>query len=248
MWSVITASSRPVSEVPENWTKLLDQFAETSFRAYRQLIEHPAFGRFFRLATPITDIEQLQIASRPARRAESDRIEDLRAIPWVFAWTQCRCLIPAWYGLGAALGDHLQAAPDLIEEVRAMYGKWPFFRATIDNAVLAVAKSNRQVFRRYAELAGEDPECREIAAMIESEWQSADESLRAVTDCAELLDDVPWLKRSIAARNGYVDPLNLIQIELLRRGREEAAAPSADLADLRQLVVKGVATGMRTTG
>ena len=99
-------------EVPDNWTKWMDQFAETSFRAYRRLIEHPAFGRFFRLVTPITDIEQLQIASRPARRAASDRIEDLRAIPWVFAWTQCRCLIPAWYGLGAALGDHLQASPE----------------------------------------------------------------------------------------------------------------------------------------
>jgi phosphoenolpyruvate carboxylase len=104
------------------------------------------------------------------------------------------------------------------------------------------------VFRRFGELAGENPDCREIAAMIESEWLSADKSLRAVTGCAELLDDVPWLKRSIAARNGYVDPLNLIQIELLLRGREEAGAPSSDLVDLRQLVVKGVAAGMRTTG
>lgn len=246
MWSVIAASSRPASEVPEHWTKLMDQFAEASFHAYRRLIEHPAFGRFFRLATPITDIEQLQIASRPARRAASDRIEDLRAIPWVFAWTQCRCLIPAWYGLGAALYVYLQSSSSAVDEVRGMYAKWPFFRATIDNAVLAVAKSNRQVFRRYGELAGEDPDCREIAAMIESEWQSADEALRTVTGCAELLDDVPWLKRSIAARNGYVDPLNLIQIELQRRGQDEES--SEDLAHLRQLVVKGVAAGMRTTG
>jgi phosphoenolpyruvate carboxylase len=248
MWSVVMASSRAAAERPESWTKLMDQFAATSLHAYRRLIEHPAFGRFFRLATPITDIERLQIASRPARRAASERIEDLRAIPWVFAWTQCRCLIPAWYGLGAALNECLQSSPGATEEVRSMYSKWPFFRATIDNAVLAVAKSNRQVFRRYAELAGEDADCREIAAMIETEWLSADESLRTVTGCAELLDDVPWLKRSIAVRNGYVDPLNLIQIELQRRGQEETGAPSADLADLRQLVVKGVATGMRTTG
>jgi phosphoenolpyruvate carboxylase len=249
LWSVMTASSQSTSELPDDWTKLMDQIADASFREYRRLIEHPAFGRFFRLATPITDIEQLQIASRPARRAASDRVEDLRAIPWVFAWTQCRCLIPAWYGLGAALSESLRSLPSAIDDVRGMYSKWPFFGATIDNAVLAVAKSNRQVFRRYAESAGEDPGCREILAMIEQEWQQTDEALRAVTGCAELLDDVPWLKRSIAARNGYVDPLNLIQIELQRRGREcgEGEQP-ADLAHLRQLVVKGVAAGMRTTG
>ena len=122
----------------------MDRFTDTSLHAYRRLIEHPAFGRFFRLATPITDIEGLQIASRPARRTASDRIEDLRAIPWVFAWTQCRCLIPAWYGLGGALSEYLRSSPEAIDEVRRMYREWPFFRATIDNAVLAVAKSNRQ--------------------------------------------------------------------------------------------------------
>ena len=129
-----------------------------------------------------------------------------------------------------------------------MYRDWPFFRATIDNAVLAVAKSNRPVFRRYCELAGDDPGCREIATMIETEWRRTDEALRAVTASAELLDDVPWLKRSIAARNGYVDPLNLIQVELQLRGQTNGDEQSADLAHLRQLTVKGVAAGMRTTG
>jgi phosphoenolpyruvate carboxylase len=249
LWSVISASSQPASSASNAWTLLMNRLAESSFQGYRRLIEHPSFGRLFRHATPITDIEQLQIASRPARRAATDRIEDLRAIPWVFAWTQCRCLIPAWFGLGTALGEFLQSSPEALDEIHRMYSDWPFFRATIDNAVLAVAKSNRQVFRRYAELASDDPGCREILVMIEAEWRLTDEALRAVTGCAELLDDVPWLKRSIAARNGYVDPLNLIQIELQLRGGESAAGEqSADLAHLRQLVVKGVATGMRTTG
>jgi phosphoenolpyruvate carboxylase len=199
--------------------------------------------------TPITDIEGLQIASRPARRVASDRLEDLRAIPWVFAWTQCRCLVPAWFGLGAAVSELLAARPAALEELRSMYREWPFFRATIDNAELALAKSNLPVFRRYAGLAGDDRECSEILTLIESEWHKTGEVLCAITGSAELLDNTPWLKRSIAARNGYVDPLNLIQVELQQRRRaSDAGEQSAELTHLCQLVVKGVAAGMRTTG
>jgi phosphoenolpyruvate carboxylase len=135
-----------------------------------------------------------------------------------------------------------------------MYRAWPFFRATIDNAVLAVAKSNLPVFRRYCELAEGDAGCREIAALIEAEWLRTADVLQKITDCAELLDDIPWLKHSITARNGYVDPLNLIQVELQLRSRANAddaqasEAQSEELAHLRQLTVKGVAAGMRTTG
>jgi phosphoenolpyruvate carboxylase len=249
LWSVLVACTKGAAATPVAWGKQMDAFASSSFEAYRRLIDHPSFGRFFRTVTPITDIEGLQIASRPARRAASDRIEDLRAIPWVFAWTQCRCLIPAWYGLGSAIAEALEAAPDKLPEIRRMYHDWPFFRATIDNAVLAVAKSNLPVFRRYAELAGDDLGCRDIESMIETEWRLTDEVLRKITDCSELLDDVPWLKRSIAFRNGYVDPLNLIQVELQARARAtEDAATEPDLAHVRQLAVKGVAAGMRTTG
>jgi len=249
IWSVVLASAQPATPIAEAWSTRMDGFAETSFAAYRRLIEHASFGRFFREVTPITDIEGLQIASRPARRVSSDRIEDLRAIPWVFAWTQCRCLIPAWFGLGSSLGDFLESSPESLNEIRRMYREWPFFRATIDNAAMAVAKSNRAVFHHYCNLAGDDLGCREIVAMVETEWSRTEEVLRAVTGCGEMLDDVPWLKRSIAARNGYVDPLNLIQIELQLRGRTcDDGEQSADLVHLRQLTVKGVAAGMRTTG
>jgi phosphoenolpyruvate carboxylase len=248
LWSVLVASTLHSAEIPAIWREWMDGFTDRSFAAYRRLVEHPAFPRFFRAVTPIADVESMDIGSRPSRRVESDRIEDLRAIPWVFAWTQCRCLIPAWYGLGAALGEFIQAAPESVDDLRAMYREWPFFRATIDNAVLAVAKSNRPVFRRYRELAGDDPGCREITSMIEAEWRQTDEALRKVTASAELLDDVPWLKRSIAVRNGYVDPLNLIQVELQIRARACGDEQSADLSHLQQLTVKGVAAGMRTTG
>lgn len=249
LWSVITASAQGAAPVSDAWRERMDGFASSSFAAYRQLVDHPSFTTFFRQVTPIADIESLRIGSRPARRVASDRIEDLRAIPWVFAWTQSRCLIPAWYGLGAALGGHLDSNPAAVDELRQMYREWPFFRATIDNAVLAVAKSNRPVFHRYSELADDDAGCREIAALIESEWDATSRALCAVTNSAELLDDVPWLKRSIAARNGYVDPLNLIQVELQVRARKSGdEEQSAELAHLKQLAVKGVAAGMRTTG
>ena len=130
-----------------------------------------------------------------------------------------------------------------------MYRDWPFFQATIDNAVLAVAKSNRSVFRRYVDLAGNKSGFQEVRDMIDAEWQRTEDVLRKVTRCNELLDNVPWLQRSITVRNGYVDPLNLIQAELQDRGRQaDAGEHLEDLTKLKQLVLKGLAAGMRTTG
>ena len=226
----------------------MGELAATSYREYRRLIEHPAFIPFFRTVTPVADIEGLRIGSRPARRSSSDRLEDLRAIPWVFAWTQCRCLVPAWYGLGAAL-ESILTSSEKADEVGRMYRDWPFFQATIDNAVLAVAKSNRSVFHRYVELAGNKSGFKEVLGMIDAEWQRTENVLRKVTRCNELLDNVPWLQRSITVRNGYVDPLNLIQAELQDRSRRTGTDDQQqDLTRLKQLVVKGLAAGMRTTG
>ncbi len=248
LWSIVTSVSQQATKIPDNWLKWMDELAETSYREYRRLIEHPAFIPFFRTVTPVADIEGLNIGSRPARRSSSDRLEDLRAIPWVFAWTQCRCLIPAWYGLGSALQSILTSSTEA-EEVGRMYRDWPFFQATIDNAVLAVAKSNRSVFHRYVDLAGNQTGFQEIRELIDAEWQRTEDVLRKVTRCNELLDNVPWLQRSIAVRNGYVDPLNLIQAELQDRSRQnDAEERREDLTELKQLVVKGLAAGMRTTG
>ncbi len=248
LWSIVTGVSQQATKIPDNWLRWMDELAETSYREYRRLIEHPAFIPFFRTVTPVADIEGLRIGSRPARRSSSDRLEDLRAIPWVFAWTQCRCLIPAWYGLGSALQSILTSSTEA-EEVGRMYRDWPFFQATIDNAVLAVAKSNRSVFHRYVDLAGNKSGFQEVRELIDTEWQRTEDVLRKVTRCNELLDNVPWLQRSIAVRNGYVDPLNLIQAELQDRSRQDDAEErQEDLTELKQLVVKGLAAGMRTTG
>jgi phosphoenolpyruvate carboxylase len=248
LWSAMMGAAQRDENLDGAWPGVMEQLAETSFRAYRRFIEHPSFGQFFRAVTPINEIEGLKIASRPARRTSTESLDDLRAIPWVFAWTQCRCLIPAWYGLGSAVSELCSGSPEAINVIRHMYREWPFFQATIDNAQLAVAKSNRGVFRRYVELAGEEEYLREILALIEDEWLRTEDGLRAITGCAELLDDVPWLKRSIAVRNGYVDPLNLIQAELQYRGRQPTDGTANDLLIIKQLALTGIAAGMRTTG
>ena len=248
VWAVIIASTSSPPAPADGWREVMQRISEASFKAYRELVDHPTFTRFFRVATPISEIEALPIGSRPAKRKKGDRIEDLRAIPWVFSWTQSRSLLPAWYGLGSGLKSLLEGEPDGLKQLQAMYADWPFFRATINNAVLALAKANRPVFDRYAQAAGDEPGMTEITAMLDAEYELSREVLLAVTDCQELLDDVPWLQESIKVRNRYVDPLNLIQLEVIRRVREAGEEVPEELRHLSQLSIKAVAAGMRTTG
>ncbi|TWT95984.1 Phosphoenolpyruvate carboxylase [Botrimarina colliarenosi] len=246
LWAVLIAATTPPPKPTSDYRDQMQRMADASLASYRALVTHPAFVRFFRLATPIGEIENLPIGSRPAKRKKGDAIEDLRAIPWVFSWTQCRCLLPAWYGLGAGLEAAL-GEPGGQESLHEMYTQWPFFRATIDNAALALAKSNRPVFDRYAQLAGGDAALRDVAELLDAEYARARDALLAVTGEKELLDTVPWLQDSIKVRNRYVDPLNLIQLEVMRRVRS-ADNPSEELRHLSQLSIKSVAAGMRTTG
>ena len=259
-WSAVTAASRRRQTTRDEWRMLLERMAAESYDAYRRLVDHRAFYEFYRTATPIGVIERLPIGSRPAKRRSGGRIEDLRAIPWVFSWTQCRSLLPAWYGLGSAYEAAIASgagagvsAADTAAEIATMYRKWQFFASTIDNAALALAKANMRMFAQYAKLAGDVDGAGEIAEAIAAEFARSRQAVLAITGGRELLDDVPWLQRSIQVRNGYVDPLNLIQVELLRRARAAAAAdaPAAeqeDLASLADLTVHGLSTGMRTTG
>ncbi|MEQ8848595.1 phosphoenolpyruvate carboxylase [Botrimarina sp.] len=249
VWAVLIASSTQPPKPTSEYRERMQRMADAALGAYRKLVTHPQFTRFFRLATPIGEIEALPIGSRPAKRKKGDAIEDLRAIPWVFSWTQSRCLLPAWYALGVGLEAELDQ-PDGAESVAEMYREWPFFQATLNNAELALAKSNLPVFDRYAQMAGDDPAMREIAAMLDAEYDRARSALLRVTGRDELLDGVPWLQDSIKVRNRYVDPLNLIQLEVMRRIRDanQADGPSEDLKHLSQLSVKSVAAGMRTTG
>ena len=227
----------------------MEALSQRSYSCYRDLVDAPGFLEYFAQATPIDIIEDLPIGSRPARRRGQRTLNDLRAIPWVFAWTQNRCLIPAWYGLGTALSE---LPPETWPALQKMYRDWPFFEAAIDNAALALAKADMFIAQCYAQLTEEPEIRRRFWELIAGERDRSRQAILTITGGHELLAETPWFQGSIDVRNPYIDPLNLIQIELLRRRRAlPPGAPEADNEHLRHLLrltVQGVAAGMRTTG
>jgi phosphoenolpyruvate carboxylase len=224
--------------------------AERSHAVYRELVDQPGFIGYFAQTTPIEEIENLPIGSRPSRRRGERTLDDLRAIPWVFAWTQSRCMIPAWYGLGTALVEVKYEDRAGWQSICAMYRDWPFFQATIDNATLALAKADMYVAQRYAELAEDADARRRIWQRIAAERDRTRQAILDIVGGGELLATTPWFQRSIEARNPSIDPLNLVQIEFLRRRRAAVAAggDGDTFRDLLRLCVQGIAAGMRTTG
>lgn len=250
-WSTLTAAARPVDPPPPAWVEMMERLASTSLAAYRQLVDSPRFADFYREVTPIDEIERLPIGSRPSKRKGGNRIEDLRAIPWVFSWTQCRAILPAWYGIGSAV-EPLLDDPAAIDLLRTMLKKWAFFEATISNAELALAKANMPVFQLYGQLGDDIPGGPELAQAIVDEYHRSKRAVCAINDCEELLESIPWLGRSIQVRNGYVDPLNVAQVVLLQRVASDPDAYQHDQPDalehLVNLGINGVSAGMRTTG
>ncbi len=250
--ATLLASALPARTAKPAWSAIMERLAKRSYEAYRELVDQPGFVEYFGAATPIDEIETLNIGSRPTRRRGERTLADLRAIPWVFSWTQNRCLIPAWYGLGAALSELLDSDPAGWQTAYEMYRQWPFFQATIDNAALALAKADGFIAARYAELVEDDELRRRLSSLIAAERDHARRAVLALTDGADLLSTTPWLQASIDVRNPYIDPLNLIQIELIRRRRELPAETSAAdeerIGGLLRLTVQGIAAGMRTTG
>ncbi len=151
-WATLTASALPGVEIKPQWREMMEQLSARSYAAYRELVDQPGFIQFFASSTPIDEIENLPIGSRPARRRGERTLGDLRAIPWVFSWTQNRCLIPAWYGLGTALSEIKYGDRKNWNVLCEMYRTWPFMQATIDNAMLALAKADMYVAHQYADL------------------------------------------------------------------------------------------------
>ena len=250
-WATLVASTAPPPPPPAEWPALAARMADKSLAAYRDLVDQPGFIGYFSKTTPIDDIENLPIASRPARRRGERTLDDLRAIPWVFAWTQSRCMIPAWYGLGAALAEVKYEDRRAWQTVCEMYRRWPFFTATIDNATLALAKADMVIAGHYSELDDDDDARKRIWQRIAAEYDRARQAILDIVGSRELLGATPWFQRSIEARNPSVDPLNLIQAEFMRRRRAALAAdPAAGEThrDLLRLCVQGIAAGMRTTG
>ena len=249
-WAVLSKMSGDAQADSSPWQETMQQLADQARVGYRQLVDHPGFPDFYRHVTPINAIEKLPIGSRPSKRRKGDKVENLRAIPWVFSWTQCRCLIPAWFGIGSACKQFMDAGE--FDTLKNMYDEWTFFKVLIDNAALAVAKTNMPVFSRYAQLGAELEGGRELIQMINTEYENTLEAILKLTDSGQLLDKVSWLQRSINVRNGYVGPLNLLQIELMKRraaaSKDDGAEYLSDLEYQTQLTIKGVSTGMRGTG
>jgi phosphoenolpyruvate carboxylase len=251
IWSsLLTAGASAELDEPklEGWCATMQQLSRCSFTKYRELLEQPGFVEFFRRVTPISEIEQLPIGSRPSRRKPEGGLSDLRAIPWVFSWTQSRCLLPAWYGIGSAMAGAIEDQA-VRSDLQAMYQDWPFFRAVIDNAELALVKSDLQIAGEYASLARDQESLHAIGSLIAQEFRQSRRAILALTGRNELLDGTPWLQESIRVRNRFIDPLNLIQVEVLRRGQQASAnAGGEELRHLTRLTINGIAAGMRTSG
>ena len=246
----VLASTVGVLQPPEpgvllQFEEAMAVISDAAVASYRTLVyDDPGFVRFFEEATPISEIARLQIGSRPARRQQTHRIEDLRAIPWVFSWTQSRFLLPGWYGVGAGL-ERGRATLGL-KFLQEMENAWPFFAATIANAEMALAKSDLGIAARYVELVS-DPELRgRIWGQICAEHARATDEILRLTGQGRLLEREPVLRRSIDRRNPYVDPISFVQVELLRSYR--AASPNG--AALRTILrtVNGIAGGLKNTG
>ena len=227
------------ADLPADWHETLDTAAGAARQAYRDLLETDGFVAYFEQATPIPVIEDLNLGSRPASRSGERTVEDLRAIPWVFSWTQARCIIPGWYGLGTGLSAALDNGCD-IAMLRTLYEEWPFFRTTIERAALALARTELEIASEYADLAGDRRA--EFFPRIEAEYERSARLVREITG-RDRLPSKQWVAENLDRRNPYVDPLNLLQVDLLdredRTDREERTL---------RLTVKGIAAGMKSTG
>ncbi|HVZ71241.1 MAG TPA: phosphoenolpyruvate carboxylase [Polyangia bacterium] len=230
----------------------MDELSALAFRAYRGLVyETPGFITYFREATPINEIGDLNIGSRPASRKSSDRIEDLRAIPWVFSWGQCRQSIPGFYGFGSAVraflaGEKGGRGPKLTL-LRTMYAKWPFFRTLVDKLEMVLAKTDMGIAARYAGLVRQRKLRDKIFGRIRAEHDDTLAAVFAITGAKALLEGNASLAHSLQHRTPYIDPLNHLQVDLLQRLRAGRGDP-AELRRAIHLTINGVAAGLRNSG
>jgi phosphoenolpyruvate carboxylase len=239
----------PPADVPEAFLQAAQTLSNDSMAAYRALVyETPGFDTYFFQATPIREIAELNIGSRPASRKATQRIEDLRAIPWGFSWGQCRLILPGWYGFGSAvarlreqMGD--EAATTLL---RQMHAQWPFFRTLLSNIDMVLAKSDLALAVRYADLVSDEALRRTVLEKIDTEWQRTQEAMQLITGVDHRLAGNPSLARSIAHRFPYIDPLHHLQVELISRYR--AGNQAQEVKGGIHITINGIAAGLRNTG
>jgi phosphoenolpyruvate carboxylase len=228
----------------------MQALSDHAFAAYRALVyETPGFEQYFWESTVISEIANLNIGSRPASRKKSTAIEDLRAIPWVFSWAQCRLMLPGWYGFGTAVKTFLYERGEAgLALLRAMEREWPFFATQLSNMDMVLGKSDIAIASRYAELVQDEALRNAIFGRIRSEWKGSIDALLIITGQQELLDGNPLLKRSIRNRFPYLDPLNHVQVEMLRRYREAHGEVDERVKRGIHVSINGIAAGLRNSG
>ena len=249
--AVLEASADETPEEPEpRWVEAMEGLSAKARKTYLDLVyEDEDFLTFFSEASPIGELSLLNMGSRPARRVQNPAVDSLRAIPWVFAWTQNRFLLPSWYGAGTALGGHASTERGL-EVLREMYVGWPFFRTLVDFMQMTLAKSDLRIAEHYTSLVSDPATRRRLWTRISEEHVACVRSILLITQNENLLDDSPVLQRSIRLRNPYVDPLSYVQVALLRRLRAlpETSKEREGVLNTLLLSISGVSSGMLNTG
>jgi phosphoenolpyruvate carboxylase len=246
----IHAAEHP-APVPQAWTEALEAMSADGFAAYKKLVhDDPEFIAFWKEATPIDEISNLKLGSRPTFRRATQSVTDLRAIPWVFSWMQSRFNFPGWYGLGSALAPVIKRGRAGRELLREMHAQWPFFQTLIDNAQLTMRKADMGIARLYASLVTDARVRQKILAILEAEFARTEEAILVVTGQRQLLGKEAVLRKSIELRNPYIDPLNYLQVEMLRRlragGLEKATEDSTRA--VVELTINGISGGLKNTG
>jgi phosphoenolpyruvate carboxylase len=238
--------------VPKEWRDAMTEMSKLAYNAYEALVHKDAeFIEFWKIATPIEEIGGLKLGSRPTFRRATKSVEDLRAIPWVFSWMQSRFVFPGWYGLGSALEQFAAKGPAEAELLKTMYNEWMFFKATIDNAQLTLLKADMQIAFRYALLVPDEAIRTRIFDIIALEFSRTEHAILAITGQKALLEREPVLSKSVQLRNPYIDPLNYIQVEMIRRLRGLEDKTNAEADELRaviELTINGVSGGLKNTG
>ena len=245
--ATLEATLSPAAPPKPEWRAMMAQLATDSVSAYRRIVhDDPRFVPYFRQVTPEQELSRLALGSRPAKRRASGGVESLRAIPWVFAWTQMRLMLSAWLGTGKALSDHIQQGDTTL--LQDMHQQWNFFRMLIDMQEMVLAKADLTVASYYEQRLLDDPELLALGQELQQGFRQAQDAVTTISD-KPLLTDNPALEFSIQVRNPYVDPLHITQVELMRRLRRQQPDRIDPILEQGLMVsIAGIAAGLRNTG